>query len=118
MDQPLRLNEFEEILLLIVERLGGDAHGALIRQALKEVARRAVTVGTIYAALDRLEDRGMVSQRPGAPSSERGGRAQSYYRIEDAGERALREADETRAKLRTRLRPGWEPAGEVDGRSA
>ena len=31
-------------------------------------------------------------------------------------ERALREADETRARLRTRLRPGWEPAGEVDGR--
>jgi DNA-binding PadR family transcriptional regulator len=118
MDEPTRLNEFEEILLLVVARLGGDAHGVLMRQALKEVARRTVSVGTIYASLDRLESRGMVSQRPGAPSSERGGRAATYYTIAEEGERALREADETRARLRTRLRPGWEPAGEVDGRSS
>jgi DNA-binding PadR family transcriptional regulator len=116
MDDDLRLSDFEEILLLVVSRLGGDAHGLLIRQALKEIARRTATVGSIYSALDRLEAREMVLSRPGAPSAERGGRAQRYYRLEPAGQRALEEAEATRAKLRTRLRPGWEPAGEVDER--
>lgn len=118
MDESLRLSEFEEILLLVVTRLGGDAHGVLIRQALKEVARRTATTGAIYTALDRLEQRGMVSARPGEPSAERGGRAKNYYRIEAPGTQALEEAEAMRARLRTRLRPGWEPAGEIDGRAS
>ena len=118
MDEPQILTEFEEAVLLVVARLGGDAHGVLIRQALKEVARRPARTNAIYAALDRLEERGMVTARPGEPSAERGGRAKSYYRIEAAGERALQETEAMRARLRTWLRPGWEPAGEVDGRAS
>ena len=58
----------------------------------------------------------MVVSRPGAPSAERGGPAARYYRIQPAGERALEEAEATRARLRTRLRPGWEPSGNIDER--
>ena len=117
MSDALRLTDFEEMVLLVVSRLGGDAHGLVIRQALREVAGRAASVGSIYATLDRLEAREMVVSRPGAPSAERGGRAQRYYAIESAGAQALEAAETTRAKLRTRLRPGWEPAGEIDERS-
>lgn len=116
MSESLQLSEFEELVLLVVSRLGGDAHGLVIRQALKEVAGRGASVGSIYATLDRLETRQMVVSRPGAPSAERGGRAQRYYSLESAGARALEAADMTRAKLRTRLRPGWEPSGEIDDR--
>lgn len=114
MDEPQPLSELDESVLIVVSRLGGDAHGLVIRQALKEVVLRQVSTGAIYSALDRLEQRDMVTSRPGAPSAERGGRAKTYYRIEPAGEQALQEAEAARAKLRTRLRPGWEPAGEID----
>lgn len=118
MEPDLKLTDVEELVLLCVSRLGGDANGLLIRQALKEVARRQVPIGAIYSSLTRLEQREMVSSRPGAPSSLRGGQAQTYYTLEETGELALAEADALRGRLRTRLRPGWEPAGEIDGRSS
>ena len=38
-----RLGEFEELVLLCVRRLGGDAHGAAIQRTLAEHAGREVT---------------------------------------------------------------------------
>ncbi|HSM61580.1 MAG TPA: helix-turn-helix transcriptional regulator, partial [Longimicrobiales bacterium] len=51
---------------------------------------RDVTVGSVYATLARLEDKGLLSSREGEPTPRRGGRARKHFRISSHGVRALR----------------------------
>jgi DNA-binding PadR family transcriptional regulator len=86
------LGEFEQLVLLAVARLGADAYGVAI---LDEIRRRVGTeaaVGSVYAALDRLERQGLVASSIGDPTPERGGRAKRFFRLEPAGARALNRA--------------------------
>ena len=77
------------MVLLVVVRLGDDAYGVPISQELLNLAGREVAVGSIYAALDRLEQKGLVTSKLGDPTPERGGRAKRYFRVTPAGARAL-----------------------------
>ncbi len=90
------LGEMELMVLLAVVRLGDDAYGVPISKELLILARREVALGSIYAALDRLERKGFVSSLLGDPTPERGGRAKRYFRITPTGVRALKK---TRAAL-------------------
>ena len=54
--------------------------------------RRAWRSAPVYATLDRLEDKGLVSSWLSDPTPERGGRSKRYYKLEVDGERALRES--------------------------
>ena len=84
------LGELEMIVLLAVVRLGDDAYGVPISKELLILANREVSVGSIYAALDRLESKGFVSSSLGDPTPERGGRAKRYFRVTSNGVRALK----------------------------
>ena len=53
------------MVLLALIRLGEDGYGVPISQAIKESTGRDVLVGSVYAALERLEDKGFVSSRVG-----------------------------------------------------
>lgn len=86
------LSDLEQLLLLSVLRLGGDAYGGAIRTDLIEMAGRSVAVATIYVALSRLEDRGFVRSWLADPTPVRGGKAKRYYAVEPAGSEALSEA--------------------------
>jgi DNA-binding PadR family transcriptional regulator len=86
-----RLGEFEELVLLCVRQLGDDAYGAAIQEMLRESAGRDVTLGAIYAALDRTVRKGLVSSWMGDPSPVRGGRAKRHYALTTQGEEALLE---------------------------
>jgi len=44
------------MVLLALIRLGEDAYGVPISQAIEESTGRDVLVGSVYAALERLED--------------------------------------------------------------
>jgi len=93
------LGAFEQAVLLAVVKLGNDAYG---RGILKEVTIRLdrdVAAGAVYATLDRLETKGLLSSRlaPGTPS--RGGRARRYYKLRAAGIGALNEAKATLESL-------------------
>ena len=68
------------MVLLAVIRLGEAAYGVTISRALEESTRRHVARRSVYAALDRLEDKGFVGSRLGEPTPERGGRAKRYFR--------------------------------------
>lgn len=93
------LGEFEQVVLLAIARLGADAHGAGIRSEIEERARREVSVGSLYSALERLERKGYVRSKLGEPTPERGGRAKRYYRLELAGLQALERTREMYARL-------------------
>jgi PadR family transcriptional regulator PadR len=83
------LGSFEQLVLFSVLRLGDGAYGVAIRDTLEEKTGRPVSSGAIYTALNRLEERGMVSSWLGEPTPGRAGRPPKYYRVEPAGARAL-----------------------------
>jgi DNA-binding PadR family transcriptional regulator len=86
-----RLGEFEELILLCVRQLGHDAYGAAIQQMLRVSAGRDVTLGAIYAALDRTVRKGLATSWMGESSPVRGGRAKRHYALTPAGDEALLE---------------------------
>jgi PadR family transcriptional regulator, regulatory protein PadR len=93
------LGELELMLLLAVIRLGDDAYGVPIARELETLRGREVSVGSVYASLERLELKGLVASTLGDPTPERGGKAKRFFRITREG---LDQVHETRRVL-TRL---------------
>lgn len=75
------LGEFEHLVLLALVRLGDEAYGVTVRQEIAARTERDVSLGAIYATLDRLEAKGLVSSRTGEAKAERGGRAKRHFRV-------------------------------------
>jgi DNA-binding PadR family transcriptional regulator len=90
------LGEFELMILLAVLQLGEEAYGVPIARLLEAHRGRDVSIGSVYAALERMETKGLVSSSLGDPTPERGGKAKRYFQVTDAG---LRQAHETRKVL-------------------
>jgi DNA-binding PadR family transcriptional regulator len=80
------------MVLLALMRLGEDAYGVTIAGELEAQTGREVVVASVYATLERLQDRGLVSSSLGESTPERGGRAKRYFRITGAGLREVRDA--------------------------
>jgi PadR family transcriptional regulator, regulatory protein PadR len=59
--EPVLLGAFEEHVMLAVVRTGTQAYGMNVRRELEGVTRREVTIGSVYATLDRLEAKGFVT---------------------------------------------------------
>ncbi len=95
---PTSLGDFELLLLLTVLRLGDQAYGVPLCRELSAIRRRGVAVGSVYAALDRLQQKGLVSSTLGESTPERGGRAKRFFRLTQAG---LRSVHHTRRLLDT-----------------
>jgi DNA-binding PadR family transcriptional regulator len=104
------LGEFELMILLAVIHLGEEAYGVPISRELELQRGRDVSVGSVYAALERMEGKGLVSSSLGDPTPERGGKAKRFFRVTKEG---LRQVHETRRVL-TRL---WRSLPEMKGAS-
>jgi DNA-binding PadR family transcriptional regulator len=89
-------------------RLGEDAYGVTIAQELEEQTGREVVVASVYATLERLQERRLVASRLGDATPERGGRAKRYFRITGAGLREVREAQRSLMNL-------WKGLPELKG---
>jgi DNA-binding PadR family transcriptional regulator len=85
------LTDFELMIVLAILRIGDEAYGVQIAREIEEVGGRRVLLGAAYAALDRLEQNGIVSSRMGSATPERGGRARRFFRVSPRGVRAARE---------------------------
>lgn len=90
------LGEFELMILLAVIQLGEEAYGVPISRELERHRPRDVSVGSVYAALERLEGKGLVSSSLGDPTPARGGKAKRYFQLTNAG---LRQVHATRRVL-------------------
>jgi len=93
------LGEFELILLLTIHRLGEDAYGVPLTRELSTLRGKDVSVGSVYAALDRLELKGLIVSSLGESSPERGGRAKRYFRVTEEGLRSVRETRRVLTRL-------------------
>ena len=85
------LGEFELMVLLALIRLDENAYGVPVAKEIEKCSGREVAFGSVYAALERLEEKGFVTSRMGEPTAERGGRAKRYFQVTDRGLRAVRE---------------------------
>lgn len=103
-----RIGEFEELVLLCVRQLGEEANGVTIQGLLATDAGREVTLGAIYAALDRAHRKGLADSWLADPTPVPGGRAKRHYRLTAAGEQAIEESRRVRELL-------W--SGAAGGRS-
>jgi len=105
------LGGFELLVLLALVRLGDEAYGVPISEAIEESSGRDVAIGSVYITLDRLEGKGLVSSRLGEPTAERGGRAKTYFRITARGLREVRRARRTLINL-------WRGVPQLEGGAA
>lgn len=85
--------------MLALMRLGGDAYGVPISREIEEQSGREVAFGSVYAALERLEQKGLVTSSLGEATPERGGRAKRYFHATAKGLREVRETQRTLTRL-------------------
>lgn len=83
------LGEFEQIVLLAILRLDDGAYGTAIRQEIAACTGRDPAPGALYTALERLEEKALVTSAFGDPTPQRGGRAKRYFRVSAEGVRAI-----------------------------
>src|SRR2546428_14130228 len=112
---PVNLGEFEQLVLLALLRLGDAGYGVSVRRELERRAGRAVSLGTVYTTLLRLEAKGLVASRLGEPTPERGGRRKKHYLVTAAGRRALRRALPGLRPMTPGLQPPWGGGASVAG---
>ena len=84
------LGEVEQLVLLAVLRLKGEAYAVPIRELIARDAKVKVPRGSIYVTLERLERKRYVGSWFSAPTAERGGKAKRFFRILPAGMAALK----------------------------
>ena len=105
------LGNFDLMLLLAVLRLGDEAYGVTIAQELEQHTGREAVIASVYARLESLQERGLVTSSLGDPTPERGGRAKRYFHITGAGIREIRDA-------RRALMTMWKGLPELKGERA
>jgi PadR family transcriptional regulator PadR len=101
------LGSLEQIVLIALVRLGANAYGMTVRREIEERTGRALSIGAVYATLERLQTKGHVRSFVGEPTAERGGRAKRLFRIEAEGQRALGTTQETMRKMTAGLKRRW-----------
>jgi DNA-binding PadR family transcriptional regulator len=93
------LGEFEEIVLLAVAVHTPEAYSVVIAEELEEQTGKTTSTGAVHAALQRLENKGLVTSQMGESTTERGGRRKRLFRVTVAGSRVLHEARDVRNSL-------------------
>jgi PadR family transcriptional regulator, regulatory protein PadR len=86
------LGELELRVLLAVVRLGDGAYAVSVRDEIAARAGHDVSRGTIYVTLDRMARKGLLQDRLGEPTAERGGKARRLFTATAAGAQALRQS--------------------------
>src|ERR671920_386792 len=93
------LGEFEQLVLLAIVHLRGEAYGTPIVEEIERRTGRRVTRAAVYVTLRRLEEKGFVSSWMSDPTTERGRKGRRYVRLEAEGARALREARQVAERM-------------------
>ena len=94
-----RLGEFEELTLLAVLSLEDAAYGVAVQDVIERQTGREVTLGAAYAALERMERKGMLRSSLGPSTAERGGKRRRLFSVTPEGLRVLTEARKAREAL-------------------
>lgn len=94
-----KIGEFEELVLLTVGILHGNAYGISIKDDIEQRLDRQVSVGALQITLRRLEKKGFVKSEKGETSQSRRGRPKLYFILTPYGKRAIEYTRKTRDQL-------------------
>jgi PadR family transcriptional regulator, regulatory protein PadR len=94
-----KLGEFEELVLLTVAALQGDAYGVEIKRELETRLKETLSVGSIQSALKRMEEKGFLTSEFGEATLKRGGKRKRIYTTTSYARKVLVEIKEIRAGL-------------------
>ena len=94
-----RLGEFEEFTLLAVRALGDAAYAVPVQQYVEKVTGRPISIGSIYAALARLEEKGFLRSTMSEAMAQRGGKARRIYSVTPSGLRTARDLHRVRERI-------------------
>ena len=109
MPEHANIGQFEALILAAVATLDDNAYGVTIHATAKDLsAPKAISLGAVYATLDRLEDKRLIRSWLSDPTPERGGRSKRHYRLQPAGERALRDSLRTAQRLCDTMARHWD----------
>lgn len=78
--------------MLALLQLNDEAYPVSIRDAIRARTGREVSRPAVFIALERLEDKGLVSSRYGDPTPIRGGRAKRFFEPTKMGLAAIRQS--------------------------
>ena len=92
------LGSFEEMVLLAVLHGGSTAYAGSVRRELSERMGAEIAMGSVYATLDRIEDKGLVGSHLEKPDG-RTGRPRRFYRVLPAGLGALEQSRRIREAM-------------------
>jgi len=108
MSEQATIGQFEQLVLTAILALAENAYGVTIHESVGELATpKKVSLGAIYATLDRLEDKKLITSWLSDPTPERGGRSKRHYKLQPAGERALRESALMAKRVCDRIENVW-----------
>jgi PadR family transcriptional regulator, regulatory protein PadR len=102
------LSALEQQVMLAMLRLHPSGYGITIREHIAEKTGKTYSLGSVYAVLDRVEEKGYSTSRLGEPTAERGGRAKIYFTLTASGETTLKRSLEALRSLQTGIR--WKGA--------
>ena len=102
------LGEFEQLILLALIRRKDEGYGVAVQEEIQKRTRRRIAFGTVYAALARLEAKGLAASRLGDPTPERGGRRKRYFTILPAGRRAVERTVQAMRRMTDGIDAAWE----------
>ena len=94
-DEFVPLGVLEEQILVAVLRTRGESYGMQVRREIERVAGRELAIGAVYATLDRLEAKGLVSSRRVLAD----GPSRRLFELSAEGARALAETRSMRERL-------------------
>jgi PadR family transcriptional regulator, regulatory protein PadR len=94
-----RLGEFEEFTLLAIRALGDDTYAVPLQQFIEEATGREVSMGAVYSALTRLEEKGYVRSAMSDAIASRGGKARRMYEVTPLGIRTIKDLHKVRLKM-------------------
>lgn len=93
------LGQLELMVLLAVMRAGRNAYGVTICREIADQSGREIALGSVYAALERSERKGLATSQLGEPTAERGGKARTYFKLTAAGLKEVRDSHEILMRL-------------------
>ncbi|MEM7375451.1 MAG: helix-turn-helix transcriptional regulator [Bacteroidota bacterium] len=94
-----RLGEFEEIVMLTVAILHGEAYGIAIIEEIEKRLNRKVSMGSIQTVLRRLEKKGFLVSEFGEATKIRGGKRKRFFTVTNLGKETLRQTRDQRMAL-------------------
>jgi PadR family transcriptional regulator PadR len=94
MNDDAPLGTFEEQVMLAVLRTREEAYGMAVRREIERVTERELSIGAVYATLDRLEAKGLLDSSRGPGSGSR-----RVFAVTARGVAALAESRAMRDRL-------------------